>query len=175
MPGLNPIVGKTHQEAVEKERYFQSLLHPDVGKELLSYALGGVDLSKIDVDEPLPDHIISPEDRKANPRLSYLFKEKLTVRQMYEKFGGARGQRTVVGTAEEIAHQMEQWFVGRAVDGYLIQPPQLPAGLDEFIDEVIPRLQERGLFRTEYEGATLRDNLGLKRPPSSYAGQSLSA
>jgi FMN-dependent oxidoreductase (nitrilotriacetate monooxygenase family) len=74
MPGLNPIVGKTHKEAVEKERYFQSLIHPDVGKELLSYALGGVDLNNIDIDEPLPDHIISPEDRKTNPRLSYLFK-----------------------------------------------------------------------------------------------------
>jgi FMN-dependent oxidoreductase (nitrilotriacetate monooxygenase family) len=175
MPGLNPVVGKTHKEAVEKERYFQSLIHPDVGKELLSYALGGVDLSNIDIDQPLPDHIISPEDRKTNPRLSYLFKEKLTVRQMYEKFGGARGQRTVVGTANEIADQMEQWFVGRAVDGYLVQPPHLPAGLDEFIDQVIPVLQERGLFRTEYEGTTLRENLGLKRPSSSYANEPHSA
>ena len=171
MPGLNPIVGRTRAEAQEKARYFQSLIHPDVGKELLSNALGGVDLSDIEIDEPLPDHIISPEDRKSNPRYSYLFKEKLTVREMYQKYGGARGQRTVVGTANDIADQMEQWFVGGAVDGYLIQPPHLPAGLDEFIEHVIPILQERGLFRTEYEGATLRDNLGLKRPPSSYVGE----
>jgi N-acetyl-S-(2-succino)cysteine monooxygenase len=169
MPGLNPIVGRTREEAIEKERYFQSLIHPDVGKELLSNALGGVDLSDVDVDQPLPDGIISPEDRQSNPRLSYLFKEKLTVRQMYEKFGSARGQRTVVGTADDIADQMERWFVNRAVDGYLIQPPHLPAGLDEFIEHVIPRLQQRGLFRTDYEGHTLRENLGLKRPASSYA------
>ena len=168
MPGLNPIVGRTRAEALEKQRYFQSLIHPDVGKELLSNALGGVDLSDLDVDEPLPDHIISSEDRKTNPRYSYLFKETLTVRQMYEKYGGARGQRTIVGTGEDIADQMEQWFTERAVDGYLIQPPHLPAGLDEFIDHVIPILQDRGLFRTEYEGATLRENLGLRRPLSSY-------
>jgi N-acetyl-S-(2-succino)cysteine monooxygenase len=169
MPGLNPIVGRTRDEAIEKERYFQSLIHPDVGKELLSNALGGVDLSDVEVDKPLPDGIISSEDRLSNPRFSYLFREKLTVRQMYEKYGGARGQRTVVGTADDIVDQMERWFVGRAVDGYLIQPPHLPAGLDEFIEHVIPRLQQRGLFRTEYEGSTLRENLGLKRPVSSYA------
>jgi N-acetyl-S-(2-succino)cysteine monooxygenase len=169
MPGLNPIIGRTREEAVEKERYFQSLIHPDVGKELLSNALGGVDLSDVEIDKPLPDGIISPEDRQSSPRFSYLFKEKLTVRQMYEKYGGARGQRTLVGTADDIADQMERWFVNRAVDGYLIQPPHLPAGLDEFIEHVIPRLQERGLFRTEYEGSTLRENLGLKRPASSYA------
>jgi N-acetyl-S-(2-succino)cysteine monooxygenase len=169
MPGLNPIVGRTRGEAIEKERYFQSLIHPDVGKELLSNALGGVDLSNVEVDKPLPDGIISSEDRLSNPRFSYLFREKLTVRQMYEKYGGARGQRTVVGMADDIVDQMERWFVGRAVDGYLIQPPHLPAGLDEFIEHVIPRLQQRGLFRTEYEGSTLRENLGLKRPVSSYA------
>jgi FMN-dependent oxidoreductase (nitrilotriacetate monooxygenase family) len=170
MPGLNPIIGRTRDEAIEKERYFQSLIHPDVGKELLSNALGGVDLSDVEVDEPLPDGIISPEDRRSSPRFSYLFREKLTVRQMYEKYGSARGQRTVVGTADDVADQMERWFVNRAVDGYLVQPPHLPAGFDEFIEHVIPRLQERGLFRTEYEGSTLRENLGLKRPASSYAG-----
>ena len=168
MPGLNPIVGRTRAEALEKQHHFQSLIHPDVGKELLSNALGGVDLSGLDVDEPLPDQIISPEDRRTNARYSYLFKEKLTLRQMYEKYGGARGQRTVVGTGEDIADQMERWFLAQAVDGYLIQPPHLPAGLDEFIEHVVPILRDRGLFRKEYEGATLRENLGLRRPPSSY-------
>jgi N-acetyl-S-(2-succino)cysteine monooxygenase len=171
MPGLNPIIGRTRAEALEKERYLRSLIHPDVGLELLSNALGGVDLAGVEVDELLPDHIISPKDRRTNPRFSYLFKERLTVRQMYERYGGARGQRTVVGTASDVADQMERWFLGRAVDGYLIQPPLLPAGLDDFIEGVIPILQERGLFRTEYEGATLRENLGLHRPQSSYAAK----
>ena len=62
-----------------------------------------------------------------------------------------------------------KWFHARAVDGFLVQPPVLPVGLDDFVDLVIPELQNRGLFRTEYEGATLRENLGLPRPPSRHA------
>ena len=171
MPGLNPIIGRTRAEALEKQRHFQSLIHPAVGLELLSNALGGIDLTGLDIDAPLPDGIIPAEDRRSNPRFAYLFKERLTLRQMYEKYGAARGQHTVVGTAHDIADQMERWFTGHAVDGYLIQPPHLPAGLDEFVDAVVPVLQERGLFRTEYEGATLRENLGLRRPRSAYAGK----
>jgi FMN-dependent oxidoreductase (nitrilotriacetate monooxygenase family) len=169
MPGLNTVVASSEKEAAEKMEHLQSLIHPDVGKELLSNALGGVDLSSYDVDEPLPDDVISPEDRRTNPRYSYLFKERLTIRQMYQKYGAARGQRSVVGTATQIVDQMELWFHGRAVDGYLIQPPVLPEGLNEFVKFVIPELQNRGLFRTEYEGATLRENLGLRRPESRYA------
>jgi alkanesulfonate monooxygenase SsuD/methylene tetrahydromethanopterin reductase-like flavin-dependent oxidoreductase (luciferase family) len=88
---------------------------------------------------------------------------------MYQKYGAARGQRTVAGTPIQIADQMERWFFNRAVDGYLIQPPVLPKGLDEFIEHVIPELQNRGIFRTEYEGRTLRENLGLRRPKSRYS------
>ncbi|MEH2508923.1 FMN-dependent oxidoreductase (nitrilotriacetate monooxygenase family) [Nitrobacteraceae bacterium AZCC 1564] len=169
MPGLNVVVAESEADADEKIRYLQSLIHPDVGKELLSTALGGIDLSDCDVDEPLPDRIISQEERKNNSRVSYMFKGKPTLRQMYENFGTGRGQRTIKGTPTAIVDQMEKWFLSRAVDGYLIQPPILPASLDEFVEKVIPELQNRGLFRTEYTGATLRENLGLRRPPSQYA------
>jgi N-acetyl-S-(2-succino)cysteine monooxygenase len=169
LPGLNVVVGTSEADADEKIKYLQSLIHPDVGKELLSTALGGVDLSACDSDEPLPDHIISQEERKTNSRVSYLFKDKPTLRQMYERFGTGRGQRTVKGTPSAIVDQMENWFINRGVDGYLIQPPILPAGLDEFVEKIIPELQNRGLFRTEYTGRTLRENLGLRRPASMYA------
>jgi alkanesulfonate monooxygenase len=169
MPGLNAIVGTSEKDARDKLEYLQTLIHPAVGKELLSNALGGIDLSDYDVDKPLPEHVISEDDRKSNPRYSYLFKDKLTIKQMYQKYGAARGQRTILGTAVQIADQMQTWFLNRAVDGYLIQPPVLPVGLDEFVAQVIPELQNRGLFRTEYEGKTLRENLGLRRPPSQYA------
>jgi FMN-dependent oxidoreductase (nitrilotriacetate monooxygenase family) len=169
MPGLNAVVANSDRDAQEKIEYLQTLIHPAVGKELLSNALGGIDLSDCDVDEPLPDHLISEEDRKSHPRFSYLFKDKLTVRQMYQKYGAARGQRTIAGTPSQIAEQMEKWFLNLAVDGYLIQPPVLPTGLDEFVELVIPELQNRGLFRTEYEGETLRENLGLRRPNSRYS------
>lgn len=169
MPGLNVVVAESEADADEKIKYLQSLIHPDVGKELLSTALGGIDLSDCDVDEPLPDHIISQEERKNNSRVSYMFKGKPTLRQMYENFGTGRGQRTIKGTPTAIVDQMEKWFLSRAVDGYLIQPPILPASLDEFVEKIVPELQNRGLFRTEYTGSTLRENLGLRRPPSQYA------
>jgi alkanesulfonate monooxygenase SsuD/methylene tetrahydromethanopterin reductase-like flavin-dependent oxidoreductase (luciferase family) len=169
LPGLNVVVGTSEADADEKIEYLQSLIHADVGKELLATALGGVDLSSCDPDAPLPEHIISQEERKTNSRVSYLFKDKPTLRQMYERFGTGRGQRTVKGTPSVIVDQMENWFINRGVDGYLIQPPILPAGLDEFVDKIIPELQNRGLFRTEYTGPTLRENLGLRRPASMYA------
>jgi FMN-dependent oxidoreductase (nitrilotriacetate monooxygenase family) len=169
MPGLNVVIGASEADADDKIRYLQSLIHPDVGKELISTALGGMDLSACDVEEPLPDHVISQEERKNNSRVAYLFKGKPTLRQMYENFGVGRGQRTLKGTPTSIVDQMEKWFVSRGVDGYLIQPPILPAGLDEFVEKIIPELQNRGLFRTEYTGRTLRENLGLRRPASIYA------
>ena len=95
--------------------------------------------------------------------------EKLTIRQLYQRFAGARGQRTLVGTASQIADDMQNWFVNHGCDGFLIQPSHLPGGLNDFVDMVIPELQSRGIFRTEYEGPTLRDQLGLPRPKSRYA------
>jgi alkanesulfonate monooxygenase len=175
MPGLNPIIGRTEEEAREKHAFLQSLIHPDVGRELLSPELGGVDLSEVPVDEVLPENLIddSVDSSKSTfQRVADMArKEKLTVRQMYERYGGARGQRTVIGTPAQIADQMEEWFLAGAVDGFLIQPAVLPTGLDEFAATVIPELQRRGLFRTEYEGSTLRENLGLHRPAGRYAHQ----
>jgi len=101
--------------------------------------------------------------------LRWAREEGLTVRQLYQRFAGARGQRTVIGSPVEIVDQMEEWFDARGVDGFLVHPPTLPGGLDDFCALVIPELQNRGLFRTEYEGTTLRESLELKRPESRYA------
>lgn len=171
MPGLNPIVGRTTREAEERHRFLQSLIHPDVGLELLSNALGGFDLSEYDIDGPLPD---IPDYLGVNSQTSFrnvtrwAREERLTIRQLYERYAGARGQRTLIGSPGQIADHMAGWFLTRGVDGFLIQPAYLPGGLDDFVDLVIPELQERGLFRAEYEGTTLRENLGLKRPVSRY-------
>jgi N-acetyl-S-(2-succino)cysteine monooxygenase len=172
MPGLNPVVGRTTQEAMEKHRYLQSLIHPDVGIELISNALGGFDLRGCDIDAPLPPEVDAMSTEGGQTQFANVLRwarqENLTIRQLYERYAGARGQRTVIGTGEEIADQMQIWFEERGVDGFLIQPPYLPGGLDEFVDQVIPVLQHRGLTRTAYEGTTLRDNLGLKRPESRF-------
>ena len=74
----------------------------------------------------------------------------------------------MVGTPEQIADAMQEWFDNGAADGFNIMPPVLPTGLTDFVDQVVPILQQRGLFRTEYEGRTLRENLGLKRPANSF-------
>jgi alkanesulfonate monooxygenase len=98
--------------------------------------------------------------------------EGLTIRQIYMRYAGARGNRTVTGTPQKIADEMESWFLGGAIDGFLIQPSYLPGGLDDFVTTVIPELQRRGLFRRSYNGRTLRENLGLPRPAGRYAGPS---
>jgi N-acetyl-S-(2-succino)cysteine monooxygenase len=173
MPGLNPIVGRTEAEAEEKHQYLQSLIHPDVGRALLGNALGDVDLSSMDDNETLTPEIkaaaLATGRSDATIVIAQMEKDNLTLRQMYQRYAGARGQRTVKGTAVQIADEMESWFQARAVDGFLVQPAILPTGLDDFCQMVIPELQNRGLFRTEYEGTTLRENLGLPRPASRYA------
>jgi alkanesulfonate monooxygenase len=173
MPGLNAIVGRTRNEAEEKYRFLQELIHPEVGLEVLSNQLGNFDLSEYDPDGPLPD---IPESQWALASQSstrniirWSTEEGLTIRQIYQRFAGARGQRTVVGSPIDIVEEMETWFRGYGVDGFLFHPSHLPGGLDDFVELVVPELQNRGLFREEYEGPTLRENLGLERPKSRYA------
>ncbi|MGK0173449.1 MAG: alkanesulfonate monooxygenase SsuD, partial [Gammaproteobacteria bacterium] len=91
------------------------------------------------------------------------------LRQLLATLAGARGHFTVAGTPEQIADLMEDWFKDSAADGFNIMPPILPSMLDAFISEVIPLLQRRGLFRTAYEGNTLREHYGLDRPGDTLA------
>jgi FMN-dependent oxidoreductase (nitrilotriacetate monooxygenase family) len=173
LPGLNAIAGRTEKAAREKHAELQALIHPDVGLELLSNTLAGFDLRPYDLDGPLPPEAFALTTNGSTTALRNVLgwarDENLTIRQLYQRFAGARGQRTLVGSAEQIADEMERWFVNHASDGFLIQPSHLPEGLDDFVDLVVPILQERGLLRRDYTGTTLRDHLGLEPPPSRYA------
>jgi alkanesulfonate monooxygenase len=175
MPGLNPIIGRTEAEAEEKHQHLQSLIHPEVGLELLSAALGGFDLTPYPLDGPLPD---VPEHDGSKGHYKQVMDmarvEGLTIRQIYLRYAGARGNRTVKGTPVQIADQMEEWYRKECVDGFLVQPPYLPDGLHEFVATVIPELQRRGIFHRDYQGRTLRENLGLPRPASRYASAKVS-
>ncbi|HVY18230.1 MAG TPA: LLM class flavin-dependent oxidoreductase [Rhodopila sp.] len=175
MPGLNAIAGRTEKEAREKHAYLQSLIHHAVGLEVLSNALAGFDLEGLDPDGPLPPDVydIVPKGSTSAFRnvTRWAKEENLTIRQLYMRFAGARGQRTLVGSGSQIADNMAEWFLNRGVDGFLIQPSHVPGGLKDFIDHVVPELQERGLFRTDYEGTTLRDNLGLPKPVNRWAAR----
>ena len=174
MPGLNAIVGRTAKEAHEKQKFLQSKIHPDVGLELLSNQLDNMDLSEYDLDGPLPeipDHVAALAGQTSMRNIVRWSKEEgLTIRQIYQRFAGARGQRTLIGSPTEIADDMEKWFRDYGVDGFLVHPPYLPGGLSDFVYLVIPELQNRGLFRELYEGPSLRENLGLPWPKSRYSG-----
>ncbi len=93
----------------------------------------------------------------------------LTVRELLKALGGGVGHRILVGTPETIADDIETWFRAGAADGFNLMPDVLPTGLETFVDEIVPLLQKRGIFRTDYRGTTLRDHFGLSRPISRYA------
>jgi FMN-dependent oxidoreductase (nitrilotriacetate monooxygenase family) len=169
MPGIFPVVGRTEQEAKDKFQQLQDLIHPVVGLSLLSSMTGSVDLSAYPLDGPLPP---LPATNGGKSRQQLLIdlaeREGLSIRQLYQWIAGARGHRQIVGTPATIADLLEEWFLNEGADGFNIMPPYLPGGLDDFVELVIPELRRRGLFRTEYEGATLRENLGLPRPANRF-------
>ena len=169
MPGIFPVIGRTRQEAEDNFGRLQDLVHPDVGLSLLSSMIG-VDLRGYDVDGPLPP-IPDSETGKSRARLlsDLAARETLTIRQLYLHIAGARGHKQIVGTPVEIADHLEEWFIQGAADGFNVMPPHLPGGLVDFVDLVTPELQRRGLFRRDYEGTTLRENLGLRRPDNRFA------
>lgn len=164
LPGVFPVVAATRREAEEKYEQLQALTHPAVGLDLLSGLVGG-DLRRYPIDGPLPD-LPDTNGNKSRQRLIFemVRRENLTIRDLYLRVAGARGHWTIVGAPGEIADRLEEWFVGHGADGFNVMPPVLPGGLDDFVDLVIPELQRRGLFRRDYEGRTLRENLGLPRP-----------
>lgn len=160
LPGAFVVVGDSVDEAKEKRALLDSRVHYDSAIASLSVILG-TDASGFDPDEQLPDIPETNASKSGRQRMVDLAKrDKLTVRQLAQRVGGYGGL-SFVGTAKTIADQMEEWLVGRGSDGFNIMFPFLPAGLDDFVDKVVPELQRRGIFRKEYEGATLRENLGL--------------
>jgi alkanesulfonate monooxygenase len=167
LPGVLVVVGETAEQAREKHRLLDSLVHSDSGLPNLSMRLG-TDVSGFDLDAPLPpipETNASQSGRRA--LVERAAREGLTVRDL-ARIAGSYGGLTMVGTPAMIADQMEAWLDGRACDGFNVMFPTVPTGLDDFVDQVVPELQRRGLFRREYEGRTLRENLGLPRPANRF-------
>ncbi len=167
LPGAFVVVGETADEALEKRARLDSLVHYDSAVASLSIALGH-DASGFDPDGPLPEIPESNASQSGRERAIELAqREHLTVRQLAQRIGGYSGL-AFVGTPTMIADQMEEWLLIEASDGFNVMFPYLPGGLDDFVDRVVPELQRRGLFRREYEGTTLRENLGLPRPENRF-------
>jgi alkanesulfonate monooxygenase len=167
LPGAFVVVGSTVEEARQKRALLDTFVHYDSGIASLSIALG-VDASGFDPDGPLPEIPETNASKSGRERMIAVARaENLTVRQLAQRAGGYSGLQ-FIGTAKTIADQMEEWLVSQASDGFNIMFPFVPAGLDDFVDEVVPELQRRGIFRTEYEGSTLREHLGLPRPQNQF-------
>ena len=167
MPGALCIVGRTHQQALRRQSLLDSLVHPDSGVPNLSMRLG-VDASGFDLDAELPDIPQSNASRSSRDSLvAYARAKRLTVRELAQRVGRFGGLQ-MVGTAGEIADTMQLWLESEAADGFNVMFPTVPEGLDDFVELVVPELQRRGLFRSDYEGTTLRSHLGLKRPENQF-------
>ncbi|MBT7265859.1 MAG: LLM class flavin-dependent oxidoreductase [Rhodospirillaceae bacterium] len=167
LPGLSPVVASTMSEAEEKFDEMQAMIDPVVAKEILATVLGYVDLSEYDLDDPVPELPETNASKSTVDELTTMAREEnLTIRELAMRVAGARGKLVMTGTPSHIADFMEDWLSNNATDGFNILPSVLPASLNDFVDMVIPELQKRDLFRTKYEGRTLRENLGLKRPQS---------
>ncbi|RJT42502.1 LLM class flavin-dependent oxidoreductase [Mesorhizobium waimense] len=165
MPGVAPVVAETEAEAREKYEQLQELIPDDVGVALLSSYLSISDLWRYPIDGPLPE-LPPSEGMKSRQALviEQSRRDNLSIRDLARHFAGARGHWRVVGTPAQIADELQARFEGGAADGFNVMPSWFPGELDAFATLVVPELQRRGLFRTEYEGRTLREHLGLKRP-----------
>ena len=166
LPGVMPIVGETDAEARAKLEKLQSFISPTNALTLVASRIG-YDVSGHDLDGPVPP---PPPFQGSRTFTSVLYemakRENMTLRDLYNLTAAARGHWVTVGTPRKIADTLEQWFVEKAADGFNILPAYFPGGFADFVDEVIPELQRRGLFRHDYEGMTLRDHFGLAPVPA---------
>lgn len=170
MPGVFIVVAESQAAAQEKFEAFQQLVEPEVGVALLGRMLGNFDLSGYPLDGPLPELPLTDSGQRSRQVLltELAGQEQLSLAQLGRRIAGGRGHYSLVGTPTQIADELQAWFEQGAADGFNVLVPHLPGGLEDVARLLVPELQRRGLFRTEYEGATLRENLGLQRPVNQF-------
>lgn len=171
LPGLVPVIGSTEEEAHALDAELERLIVPEYAARQLA---GLLRVDHLELDEELPADL--PEEASiegAKSRYTLIVelgrRERLTVRRLIGRLGGGRGHKTFAGTALQVADTIEEWHRAGAADGFNIMPAVLPSGLERFADEVLPILRQRGLFRTEYTGRTLREHYGLPRPANQFS------
>lgn len=169
LPGISPIIGSTQEEAQRLEAEINAGIVPAYGLAQLS-AMLDTELTEEHLDAPLPhvERITQGNQSRFTLVTELARREGLTVRQLIERLAGGRGHRVLAGTPQQVADDLETWFTQGAADGFNIMPPTYPQGLEVFVDTVVPILQERGLFRREYTGTTLREHYGLARPAAGH-------
>lgn len=176
--GISPIVGETREIALEKFHALQKLVDPYESLKFVSGYMGNVDFTKYALDTPAKEvefPVVNSIQSHFNEMKSIIDKEDLTVGDLYARFFGPGREDGFIGTAIEVADEMQKWFEEKGCDGFMIQFPLLPGDLDDFVRLVVPILQERGIFRLDYEGDTLRDYLGLKKPENRFVKKGMKA
>jgi FMN-dependent oxidoreductase (nitrilotriacetate monooxygenase family) len=172
LPGIVPFIGSTEEEAAELARRFDELRIPEYGLGQLAWNFE-TDPSVFELDGPLPDFILARPKLEGSQSRSDLIielavRENLTVREILSRLGGGRGHFTFIGTPDQAADTIISWFEGGAADGFNIMAPALPSQLEAFIEHVLPILRDKGLFREEYRGTSLRDHYGLAVPANQF-------
>jgi alkanesulfonate monooxygenase SsuD/methylene tetrahydromethanopterin reductase-like flavin-dependent oxidoreductase (luciferase family) len=165
MPGVALYIGRSQQEAEDKRDELNALIPIQIAVSRLSRMLGGVDLSGYALDEPMPD--VQGNAARMSTPLNYVRlarRDNLTLRQVAMRSAAGKDHWTLAGTPQAIADHLEEWFTQKAADGFNLLPPHVPGAINEFVELVVPELQRRGLYRTDYEGAMLRQNLGVPFP-----------
>jgi len=174
LPGFSPIIAGTEAEAKQIAKELNELTDVEVGRKRLTGRFGGYDFSHLPLDRPLttddfPDpSTVQAARSRTEVIVGMVTREKPTLRQLLAKLAGARGHFIFTGTPEQVADELELWFKSGAADGFNLMPPIIPWMLEVFVEEVVPLLQQRGVFREEYKGTMLRDHYGLKRPPMKF-------
>ncbi|KJF70746.1 LLM class flavin-dependent oxidoreductase [Agrobacterium rhizogenes] len=169
LPGIVPVVGRTRKEALDKERELKELILPEAGLSFMSASMN-FDLAQFPQNAPFPD--ITDKITGSVGRFQYVIKraieQKMTVAEVGKWYAESLSFFAPVGTPDEVADQLAHWYAQRACDGFVILPPYIRRDEDLFLEGVVPVLQERGLFRREYPGTTLRETLGLERPANQF-------
>lgn len=169
--GISPIVGETEEIAIRKYEELQNLVDTYEGLKFVSGYMGNVDFSKYALDTPAREvefPTVNSIQSNFNEMKQIIDEEDLKVGELYARFFSPARKDEFVGTPIQVADAMERWFTEKAADGFMIQFPLLPSGLEDFVELVVPILQERGVYRLDYEGDTLRDHLGLQRPVNRF-------
>ncbi|WP_337982551.1 LLM class flavin-dependent oxidoreductase [Lysinibacillus sp. C5.1] len=171
LQGISPIVGDTEEEAIRQFNELQSLIDPYESLKFVSGYMGNVDFSKYSLDTPAIEvefPAVNSIQSHFDEHLEIIKKENLKVGELYARLFGPARRDAFVGTAVQIADEMERWLKEGAADGFMLQFPLLPRDLENFVEKVVPILQERGIYREDYTGTTLREHLGLKKPQNRF-------
>jgi alkanesulfonate monooxygenase SsuD/methylene tetrahydromethanopterin reductase-like flavin-dependent oxidoreductase (luciferase family) len=173
LPGCAPIIGENPEEAEAKYQEIANLVAIKDALNYLGRYFNDMDFSQYDLDQPFPN--LGDFGRNgwesATDRIKQMAREEnLTLREVALRVTTPRNE--FIGTPSQVADTMQAWFEGGAADGFMLNCAALPQEFNDFVDYVLPILKERGLFRAEYEGGTLRGNLGLPMPENRYARKS---